>query len=128
MGTTHHIQQLSVLDSAMPLQYGSNNLTPQDMFVIASSLCTARAEYFEIFHEVQNRIGEVATEVWDVVERRQEGGLRRLRNFLDQFRAPGAENEEFCLTALAHHGQTVRTLTVSPRCFRTAEAAEARRP
>eukprot|EP00434_Breviolum_minutum_P035677 symbB.v1.2.031588.t1/scaffold3684.1/size52080/2 len=40
--------------------------------------------------EVQNRIGEVATEVWDVVERRQEGGLRRLRNFLDQFRAPGA--------------------------------------
>lgn len=112
----------------MLLQHSSDNLTPQDMFVIASSLCMARAEYFEIVHEVQNRIGEVATEVWDVVERRQEGGLRRLRNFLDQFRAAGAENEEFCLTALAHHGQTVRTLTVSPRCVRAAEAAEARRP
>eukprot|EP00435_Cladocopium_sp_Y103_P038677 s254_g10.t1 len=40
--------------------------------------------------EVQGRIGEVAAEVWDVVERRQEGGLRRLRNFLDQFRGAGA--------------------------------------
>ena len=88
----------------MLLQYSSNDLTPQDMIVIASSLCMTRAEYFEISHEVQNRIGEVATEVWDVVERRQEGGLRRLRNFLDQFRAAGAENEEFCLTALAYHG------------------------
>ena len=41
-------------------------------------------------NEVQGRIGEVATEVWDVVERRQEGGLRRLRNFLDQVRAAGS--------------------------------------
>ncbi|CAE7622575.1 HCc2 [Symbiodinium sp. CCMP2456] len=39
--------------------------------------------------EVQNRISEVASEVWDVIERRQDGFLTRLRNFLDQFRAPG---------------------------------------
>ncbi|CAK9086930.1 Ankyrin-2 (ANK-2) (Ankyrin-B) (Brain ankyrin) (Non-erythroid ankyrin) [Durusdinium trenchii] len=40
--------------------------------------------------EVQSRIGEVAMEVWEVIERRQDSALRRLRNFLDQFRAPGA--------------------------------------
>ena len=28
-------------------------------------------------------------EVWEVIERRQDSALRRLRNFLDQFRAPG---------------------------------------
>lgn len=42
-------------------------------------------------HQVQGRIGEAATEVWDVVERRHEIGLRRLRNFLDQFRAKGVQ-------------------------------------
>ena len=54
--------------------------------------------------EVKSRIAEVAAEVWDVVQRRQESGLRRLRNFLEQFRAPGESRSviEICLLRITY--------------------------
>ena len=57
----------------------------------APRLETQVIRFFE--DEVKSRIAEVAAEVWDVVQRRQESGLRRLRNFLEQFRAPGASGK-----------------------------------
>lgn len=40
-------------------------------------------------NELQERGAEVATEVWDMLQKRHDGSLGRLRFFLEQFRAEG---------------------------------------